>query len=243
MAIHDELKALGLTKTEVLVYLYLLENGLSTPPVIAKGTGILRTNCYHVLQTLQGEGLIKEQEGKGRRVAYLASDPEALYRSIESQRETISRLLPDLRGLYTTQKHKPKIRFYDGLEQVKEVYRSSLESEEIFGIGSTKDLDAVMPDFFQKYVEGIKKKNIIFHDLLTSASREKTGPWMQEVMKGLYDVRYFPKDVGEFPTDILFWDEHIALITLREPYFATIVTSSLLAQTMKTLFRFMQSRL
>ncbi|MBM3204364.1 hypothetical protein FJZ48_00035 [Candidatus Uhrbacteria bacterium] len=243
MTLQDDLRAIGLTKTEAAVYLYLLENGVSTPPQIAKGTGILRTNGYHILQTLEHKGLIRPEAGRGKRIAYFASDPEALFRSIEVQREAVSRMLPDLRALYTTQEHKPKIRFYDGLEQVKEVYWLSLEAREIFGIGSTKTLNEVMSDYFKKYVAEAKKRNIIFHDILTSDSKEKSGPFMRETLKGLYDEKYLPEKFDDISTDMLIWNDHTALITLQEPYFATVITSPLIAKTMKTLFYVMQERL
>ena len=49
MDIADDLQQLDLTKSEVAVYLSLLESGLSIPPQIATATGIARTNCYNIL--------------------------------------------------------------------------------------------------------------------------------------------------------------------------------------------------
>ncbi len=134
MSTIEQLKESGLNETEAKVYLYVLENGLTAPPLLAKGTGILRTNCYSVLQSLQAKGLIEEHV-KGARKAYLACDPAALLRALERKKEVTERLLPDLRALYTTQKNKPKVRFYDGLDEVKEIYAQVVTAEEVFGIG------------------------------------------------------------------------------------------------------------
>jgi len=243
MNLINDLRAIGLTKSEAAVYLYVLENGVSTPPQIAKGTSILRTNCYHIVQNLEQKGLLRPQAGRGKRVVYLASDPQALFHSIEIKQEAITRILPDLRGLYASQKNKPTIRFYDGLEQLKEVYWMSLDSKEIFAIGSPKTLHQLFPDFFQLYTQEIKKRNIVFHDIVTHPSKEKGIFYMGDVLKGLYEELSLPKKYGDLLTDILFWENHIALFTLHEPYFATVITSPLLAQTMKTLFRFMQDQL
>lgn len=235
MILEQELKLLGLTKTEAAVYLFLLENGVSSPSRIAKGAGILRTNCYHILQSLEAQGLIRPQL-TGKRQSYLARDPESLYQSIEAKRETVGRILPDLRGLYTTQKHKPKVQFYEGLDQITEAYWRSLEAKEIFAIGSTHTLSNVLPDLYGKYIQEVKKRGIVFHDLLTHASKQKAGPVMQDVLKGLYDMRYVPEQYGDIPTDLLMWNDSIAHITLEEPFFATVITSPLIAKTMKTLF-------
>ena len=235
MLFTDELRSLGLTKTEAVVYLFLLENGVSSPAQISKGTGILRTNCYHILQSLEAQSLIHAQAA-GKRQAYLARDPESLFQSIEQKRETINRILPDLRGLYTTQKHKPKIQFYEGLDQITQVYWRSLEGKEVFANGSTHTLSSVLPDHYQRYIQEVKSRRMIFHDVLTHASKEKAGPVMQEILKGLYDVQYLPAKYADVPTDLLVWNDSIAHITLQEPYFATIITSPLIAKTMRTMF-------
>lgn len=235
MDIHSQLKEAGLHPSESTVYLYLLENGLSTPPQIAKGTKIARTNCYHILQSLKEKGLIEEQT-QGKRKTYLANDPESIARSLERKKEAINRLLPDLRALYTTQKNKPKIRFYDGFAQVKEIYSQTLSSQEVFGIGSTKQLSDLDPNFFSNYLKDLQTRGIVFRDLLSHASKEKSGPEMQSVLKGLYELRYLPEKHQDFSTDILIWDDNVALITLEEPIFGTILTNPLLAKTFKIMF-------
>ncbi len=240
--LQDDLHTLGLSKTEVSVYLFLLENGVSTPAQIAKGAGILRTNGYHILQSLQAQGLIEPQT-KGKRQSYLARDPEALFRNIDNKREAISRILPDLRGLYTTQKNKPKIQFYDGREQIKEVYLRSLEAKEIYATGSIKTLDKALGTFFRSYTLEVKKRGIMIHDLPTHASRDETGPFTQSVLKGLYDAKYLPAKHDDVPTDMLVWNDCIAHITLEEPFFATVITSPLLAKTMRTLLQIIHEHL
>lgn len=236
MDIHAQLKDAGLLPSESTVYLYLLENGLASPPQIAKGTKIARTNCYHILQSLKEKGLIEEHT-QGKRKAYLASDPEAIARSLERKKEAVNRLLPDLRALYTTQKNKPKIHFYDGLEQIKEIYWQTLTAPEVFGLGSTKQLSELAPDFFAHYLEELQKRKIVFNDILSHPSKEKSGPQMQSALKGLYESKYLPAEHQDFPTDTLIWNDHIALIALQEPIFGTVLTNPLLSQTFRIIFK------
>lgn len=240
MNITDDLRQFGLHKSEIRIYLYVLENGLSTPPVIAKGTGIARTNCYNILHELKEKGLLVEQEKQKRR-AYLAADPDALLRSLEEKRELVNRMLPDLRGLYTVQKNKPKIKFYEGFEQVKNVYVQTLSvtDKKIFGLGSTKELSNLDPHFFQKYMEAMKDQSIILQDILSHDSGEQAAPSTKKIMGALYDVKLLPLKYQELPTDILLWDDTIALITLREPIFATVLASPLLAKTFRIILSVM----
>lgn len=235
MAIEDQLRQLSLTKSETKIYLYLLEQGVSTPPQIAKGTGIARTNCYNVLISLKDQGLILEQK-KGHRRAYIASDPEALLRTIQKKQELVEQLLPDLRALYTTQKNKPKIQFYEGFGQVKEIYWQATKTQKLLAIGSTKSLVARDAKFFLAFEKKLKENATFLQDLISEPSQLVGTKETKQILQGFYDFRLLPKKYADFPTDILIWDDHIALITLQDPVFGTVITNALLAKTFGYLF-------
>lgn len=241
VSVHEQLKEVGLHESEIAVYLYLLEQGISTPPQVARGTGIARTHCYGILRALRDAQLVEEQS-KGRRKAYLASDPAALLRALERKREALTRVLPDLRARYTTRKNKPKIRFADGVAEVQEIYRQTLEAKEIYGIGSTAQFQRAHPEFFHEYQRLLKERGIVFYDILSHASA-KTSESLRDMLGGLYDAKLLPKDYGELQTEILIWDDSVAIIVLEEPVFGTILTSTPLAATFKTLFKVMRDRL
>jgi len=235
MTIEEQLKELGLTKSEIRIYVYLLEEGLSTPPQIANGTGIARTNCYNILVKLKNEGLIEEQE-KGKRKAYIASDPEALLRRVQKRKEAVERLLPDLRALHKIQKNKPKIRFYDGFEQVKEIYWQATETDTLLALGSTKHLTDKDPEFFRAFERALSKNKVFLDDLITSQSEVVGTQETKQILKGLYNFNLLPEKYGDFPSDILIWNNNIAFITLAEPIFGTVITNPILAQTFRYIF-------
>ena len=238
MHIREQLKNIGLHESEIKVYLFLLTEGISTPPSVARGTKIARTHCYGILQDLKLKGLV-EEELRGGRKAYLASDPEALIRSLERKKEQMERLLPDLRGLYNTQKNKPRIAFFDGIKKVQEIFLQTLSAQEIFGIGSTVEFAAISPVFFINYQEQIKTRNIVFHDLLTNASQVSAGK-IQEILRGLYDLTVLPRKYADVPTNILIWDNNIALIDFSNPVFGTVLSNTSLAKTFRILFEIMK---
>lgn len=59
---------------------------------------------------------------------------------------------------------------------------------------------------------------------------------MQSILRGLYEARYLPSEHQDFPTDLLIWKDNVALITLQEPIFGTILTNPLLAKTFRIIF-------
>jgi sugar-specific transcriptional regulator TrmB len=234
MFIETQLKNLGLHSSETQIYLYLLENGLSTPPAVAKGAGMQRTNTYGVLRTLKEKGLV-EQQTKGRRKAYLARDPEALVFNLKQKQEVAERLLPDLRALYSFQKNKPKLRFFEGWSEVKEIYLNTLTAKKVIAIGSTLQMAGVDDKFTKYYQKQLSEKKIIYYDILTSASKA-TLPQIKSFLGKLHEAKFLPAKYQDLPTDILLWDNNIALITLKEPVFGTILTNELLVKTFETIF-------
>ncbi len=232
--LEKDLKAIGLKKNESEIYLYILQNGLSTPPQIARGTGIFRTNCYNILQTLKEKDIVEEQKRGSRRV-YIARDPESLKLSLERRIEAVDRILPDLRSLYTTQKNKPIIRFYDGFEEVKNIYTSLTKAESVYSLGSTEKLRELDPKFFVQFVEKIEKNKVIFKDILTTSSKQYSAKILKEIRNNLHQIKFIPENYKDLSTDILIWDDNIALISLDEPIFGTVITNKNLAHTFKTI--------
>jgi predicted transcriptional regulator len=235
-----QLRKVGLKQNESEVYLWLLENGISTPPIIAKGTSIARTNCYNILESLLQKDVVNEQF-KGKKKAYTARDPKSLKLNLEKKIESINHLLPDLEALHKTQKNKPIFKFYDGFSEVKGIYESSLESIEIYALGSTKQLDAIDPVFFNKYIEQCHERNIRYHDILTADS-QKTADFMLKMRGNMHTVTFLPPEYSDIMTDMLIWNDNIALISLEEPIFGTVIQSKPLATTLKNIFRLISSK-
>ncbi len=239
--IEHKLQESGLSENEIKVYLYLLENGISTPLQIARGTRVTRTNTYPVLRNLKRLRLVEEQTQRKKK-AFLASDPSALVSEMQRKKENIEEIVPDLQALYTRQKNKPKIKFYDGFEQVKTIYEATFTADEIYAIGSTEKLESVQKGLIEWYAKQVKKKAIIMHDILLDSARGKTGKQMKDIIGALYSVKFLPQKYQEIPTDMLIWNDNIALISLDEPIFGTVLTNKPLAITFKMLFELLWKR-
>lgn len=236
MKLERTLKSIGLNDSETSVYLYVLEHGISSPTDIGAGTGIQRTNTYHVLTSLVGEGLLKKQK-HGKRYRYVANDPEAVLAILEKKNQQLKEILPDLRAIHNTQKHKPVIYFYEGPEEVKGAYmRAADASGEIHAIGSTEKIATALPGFLEPYEATLKKRGIILNDLLVESARGGTADTIRKIMGGLYNQRFLDPKYQDVPTDIFMWDDHVLLVTLDEPIFATEIINWPLANTFRMLF-------
>lgn len=239
---HTQLKTLGLTKSQITVYLFLLKNGISTPPTIAQATGIARTNCYHILTDLLRQNLISAHT-KNRRKTYLARDPESLLYTLAQKKQAVEEMIPDLRSLYTTQKNKPSVQFYEGWEEVQQIYWESTSAREIYAIGSTKRLVEIDAGFFKKFEARLLERKVVLNDLVTHDSARIAAEETAVILKGLYSYNLLPAQKEPVSTDILIWDDHIALITLEEPIFGTVLTNPQLARTFLFFFRLIKGGL
>lgn len=234
--IHDRLAQSGLLESEISVYLYLLEHGIASPPQIAKGTKIARPNLYGTLRSLKGKTLVIEQKN-GKRNAYSAADPSVLVQVLAARTAAMEQALPDLRSLYVAQKNKPSIKFFDGADQVKEIFYEMLETKRVLGVSSTKQLyDALGWDFFKEYIGKMRDRNIALKDILTQDSSDTSAKTPTEILKGMYDMRLLPKNVVNLPVDVLIWDDKVALISTEAPIFGTLIKNSAIATVMKILF-------
>lgn len=234
--IIKQLKEVGLKQNESEIYLFLLQNGFSTPPTISKGTNIARTNCYNILKSLLEKDVVDEKL-KGKKKVYIARDPKSLKLSLERKIESLERLVPDLEAIYVSQKNKPTFRFFDGFSEVKNIYNLSLESKEIYAIGSTEKLLNIEGKFFEDYIKQIKKRGVLFFDLLKETENEKSIEIIKMLGGELYSIKSLPEKFEGKLTDILIWDENVALIALEEPIFGTIITNKVLAETFKTILK------
>ena len=238
MDIINSLAAAGLSKPEIVIYLYLLERGLSTPAQIAKGTQIQRANTYNVLGSLIEKGLIDKQP-KGKRYLYTANDPESLITNHDKKKNAISDILPDLRGLYKTQRNKPTIKFLYGIDDIKETFLRSDGAREILFIASTGTLFQNYPDEFKAFRKKLAKEQVFIRDILTQTASIDISTKTNEVMGAYYEYRLFEQKYEDLPTTIRIWNDNIALISFEEPAFGTIITNPALAQTFRVMFETM----
>ena len=233
MDISEQLKTLDLTKSEIVVYLQLLEFGISTPPQIAKITGIARTNCYNILKALKEKVLLRNKRMESEKPILRAIHKRFWTLLIKKASDGTSS--PDLRALHVTQKNKPKIRFLKDGGCKGNLANEATRSTEILAIGSTKRLVDLDANFFAQFERTLKERGIILHDILTLSSREVAERTTKPVLMGLYDYVYLPSGAEDMLTDILVWDDSVALMALEAPIFGTVVTSPHIAQSFRVI--------
>ena len=125
MNLKKELKKLNLSDNEASLYLSLLELGEASVQRISKKSKISRTTTYDVIETLREKGLIIATK-KQKRTFYYAENPSKLGNILEEKVNAFDNLLPELLAMSNLIDRKPKIRFFEGVEGLKNIYKDTL---------------------------------------------------------------------------------------------------------------------
>jgi len=116
----------GLSENEAAVYLAALEMGEASVSRLAKKAEVKRTTTYLVLEELREKGLISSLK-KGAMTTIFAENPKKLHAMLEARKEKIDKIMPQLLAFTNLIDKKPEIRYFEGVEGIKEVYRDSLQ--------------------------------------------------------------------------------------------------------------------
>lgn len=124
--ILKDLQKFGLDEKEAKAYAAALEIGEGTVGRLAAKSGIKRTTLYDVIESLKHRGLLSMVR-RGKQTMYVAEDPRVLRESLEERKQTLEKMLPELLSIANFLDNKPKIRYFEGDEGIKEVYKDTLK--------------------------------------------------------------------------------------------------------------------
>lgn len=126
---HYNLETFGFNEKEAHVYVTLLELGAAPMSRIVKKSGLKRTTLYDTLETLKKRGFVSVTKQNGRAV-YLPEDPRTIGDKLDEQQITFNKILPELLSITNTFQKKPIIRFYEGIDGLKDIYTDCLKYED-----------------------------------------------------------------------------------------------------------------
>lgn len=227
MNIANALAELGFQETEARFYLAALELGGAPVKEVAGKAGISRTNAYDVFQRLRGQGLVSEvSSGASKSLSVVAAPPTKLLSMFEDRKRQLQGLMPELNSLHVGSLTKPRVRYYEGIEGIKEVIDDTLQcrSRSLLAILSMRDLYAVpgrewIDDFVQRRIEaGIHLR------LIRSPVNDLHNQWADDE-KDLRQLRYAP-DNYLFTMSLFIYDEKVAIISSHRENFAMTIDSA-----------------
>lgn len=116
----DPLKGLGLTPTEIKVYLGLLKQGESLASRVSYNSQVERAVTYHTLEKLNRKGLVSSVIKENRKY-FQAADPATLRRLLREKEDSLNEIIPLLTQLKSTENFPLSVQVYRGEEGFKTV--------------------------------------------------------------------------------------------------------------------------
>lgn len=229
------MEKMGLAGKKVDVYLAALELGGASTIEIAKKAGIKRTTCYDILLDLKRDGLVLET-AKGKRRLFVGEDPEKIQKELKRKELMLLEVLPQLKSIYNVKGEKPKIRFYEGVEGVREVYSDTLRySGEFLAFGSEDIIRVVGEEWMNNFIKRRIKKGVRVRAILpkTDYISEKLH---QNDPAELRSTKLLDKNKYPFSIEIdIYGHSWVSMISARETM-AVIIESAEIFNTMKCIF-------
>ncbi len=244
MILQEKIKQSGLTDKESDIYLALLELGQASVSEISKKTGISRTFCYDILNKLAIYGLVDYISLEGKKRRYSAEHPRKLLNHLDNQKKKYERnhksmeeLLPDLVSLYKTD-NKPVIKFYEGVDGIKQALNQTLGSKT--EILSSTDVDEWSSPLFEKFIQQYfqeRKNKKINEKVLVSPTTQSLEYMKNHPAKSYTEYRWLPKEkTPPFGCEVNIWEDKILMAVLKDPSMAVIIESKPLAGALKSIF-------
>lgn len=236
------LEEIGLTDSEIRVYLALLELGGSKKGPIVKKAGITSSKIYEVIDKLIERGLasyvIKDK------VKYFNAAPPSRIKDYLKEKETklkeqeieLDKLLPSLELKHKLTEKKTDAEVYRGWRGMQTVYNNLLESlksgQEYYIFGASRGMDTKkVKSFYMRFNEkAIKKKlkaNIIFNENARGniPNVEKSG-----------NVRYLDQTT---PAEILVYNNKTAIVLLEKEPLIILIRGESITKSFKAYFEVM----
>lgn len=217
------LKEIGLTETEIKIYLALLSLGSTSAGRIFSETGIHRKNLYDALNKLINKGLVtyvKENKIK----FFQSKNPENILNYIEEQKSKIEEkknkiqeLIPELTKRFNSQTPEIEAEIYRGEEGIKTILKECLNYNEVLFIGATGDVENRLPYFWPSYNKKREKLKCTWKLLLVHESKNKP------ITKSkYYEYKILPKILsglnviyiyGDYIANVLWLEKPLAFVT------------------------------
>ena len=231
-----ELQQLNFDEKEADVYLALLELGEANIEQIAKKSGVKRTTVYHVIESLKEKGYI-EMSKSGKKTLYYALNPKKIGEKLEEDKLVFEKIMPGLLSITNDIEKKPKIRYYEGKEGIREIYKDTLRyhNQETL-VWTTEDILQYFDiDWLQDYYVTKRVENKIWQRTI-APNIEYAQELGESDEKHLRKMRFCSKKRFPMYVDITLYGGRFVGIMSFKDGLGLIIESEGIYKTLKSIF-------
>ncbi len=234
--ISVNLSATGLDEKESITYLALLELGEANMSELVNKSGLKRSTLYFIIDALKARGLVSTAK-RDKKTLYIAENPKKLLEQADDNRNTLEKVLPELLSIANNITEKPKVRYFEGVEGIKEVYRDMLlfPDQKMHAWVSDTMIANFDPKFINEYYIPKRLEKKIWAEVIASDSSVGKEFKLKDV-PALRQTRLL--DAMKFPLSIeisLYGKDRIGFMSIEDKL-GLIVESKPIADTLRSIF-------
>lgn len=245
MDIMQIFNQLGLEDKEPQVYLTLLRTpGVQPASIIAARSQLNRSTVYKALVKLVKKGLVTKTQRQGI-TCFFAEDPEDRLKflidhrqqQLDDMNQAVIDALPTLTvNIEGAQAALPKIRYYEGIEGIKQIYEAVLkEGKDVYRYGDIGKIYEALGVYTDEY---IRKRNEL--KIKTHAIEPLKGKKYAERKKHRAENRevlFIPHEIFPIEGEIRVFGNKVAIISLhRDSPIGVIIDSKTIAKMFFAIF-------
>jgi len=216
----EVLKEIGLSETEIKVYLVLLDLGGSLAGDITKKSGVNRTNVYDALERLIDKGLVSYVLESNRKV-FEPINPERLQEILRERQQKLNSILPELEAKYSQNKSKEEAVIFRGKRGIKSIFEDVLKGKnEVYVYGA----ESRFADMFPAYQEYWNKERLKLKLKINMIYNEKVRQRKINENLRLSMMRFLPASY-DFPSTIMIYGDNVVTIVWKDVPLGFVVKS------------------
>ena len=235
--LSKELEKIGLEEKEANVYLALLELGEGNIQQLSRKSGVKRTTVYEIIEKLKEKSLISMITRK-KRVYYLAESPQKIRFDLDEKIKILDGIMPEIMSVANAVEKKPKIRFFEGISGIKEIYSDTLRypDQEILAWETQEVFLYFDQEYIDWYIPERAKRKIWIRAITPNTGKIKDFKNLDE--KFLRKTKLIDPEKFPFNVEInLYGKSKIGIMAPGEKI-GLIIESQIIYKTMKSIFEF-----
>ena len=244
MKIDQVLKNLGLEDKEPEVYLTLLKTpGAQPASIVATRANLNRTTVYKTLVKLVSKGLVTKTQRHGA-TCFFAEDPENRLKILIDERQRqlgeMSQAMLETLPLLTMNENDadslPKIRYYEGIEGIKQIYEAVLKTgKDVYRYGDITKIYAALGIYTDEYIQKRNEIGVTTHAIMPFYEGEDAQ--LKKNAKEQRQVLYIPQKLFPIDGEVRIFGNKVAIISLRkESPIGVIIESDTIAKMFLSIF-------
>ncbi|MGV8162615.1 MAG: TrmB family transcriptional regulator [Candidatus Nanoarchaeia archaeon] len=231
-------KEVGLTDSEIAVYLKLLELKSTHAGAVIEKTGLQTSVVHRTLNSLIEKGLINFIiEGKIR--TYQATQPENFLDFIDDKKKRFEKLIPELKKIEAFTGKEETAVVYKGIRGIKEAYNVmiNIKGKEYLTFGGGPPCVEVMGVAWwlnlheRRISQGLVSRQVFDESVMNIGGHEIAA-------KKMTNIRYMSKDFAQFQETVIVGDCVSINVFTKNPY-SMIIKDKSVAEGYRKYFEFL----